>query len=106
MCISLSADARSSDGVAAFEGHCATTFSGPLGLGASFNRTLWRQKGAVLGLETRAMNNIGWYRDAGGTVSERIGVTGFGPNINQPRDPRNGRLVCGVCGVWCVVCDV
>ena len=32
----------------------------------------------------RAMNNIGWFRDAGGTVSERIGVTGFGPNINQP----------------------
>ena len=37
------------------------------------------------------MNNIGWFRDAGGTVSERIGLTGFGPNINQPRDPRNGR---------------
>ncbi len=28
-------------------GKCATTFPGPLGMGASFNRTLWRLKGSV-----------------------------------------------------------
>jgi len=38
------------------------------------------------------MNNFGWHRDAGGTVTEKIGLTGFGPNINQQRDPSFGRL--------------
>ena len=74
------------------KGKCATTFNGPLGMGASFNRTSWRAKGSVIGTELRAFNNIGWHRDAGGTTSEKIGVTGFGPNINNPRDPRFGRL--------------
>ena len=69
-------------------GHCATTFAGPLGLGASFNRSSWYAKGSVLGNEMRAMNNIGWFRDAGGTTTEKLGLTGYGPNINQPRDPR------------------
>jgi beta-glucosidase-like glycosyl hydrolase len=119
-------------------GHCATTFSGPLGLGASFNRSSWYMKGTVIGNELRAMNNIGWFRDAGGTTTEKLGLTGYGkrankarpklyghhlltavlqcmwndyqytacsivmtdshcqsfagPNINQPRDPRFGRL--------------
>ena len=73
-------------------GHCVTTFPGPLGIGASFNRTLWKLKGGVIGTEVRALNNIGWWRDAGGTVTEKIGLTGYGPNLNQPRDPRNGRL--------------
>jgi hypothetical protein len=73
-------------------GHCATTFPGPLGVGASFNRSSWNLKGGVLGTEVRALNNIAWHRNAGGTYSEMIGLTGFGPNINNPRDPRFGRL--------------
>jgi hypothetical protein len=56
-------------------GHCATTFAGPLGLGASFNRSSWYAKGSVLGNEMRAMNNIGWFRDAGGTTTEKLGLT-------------------------------
>lgn len=59
-------------------GLCVTTFPGPLNLGASFNRTLWQLKGGVIGSELRALNNIGWHRDAGGTYSERIGLTGYG----------------------------
>ena len=47
--------------------------------------------GTVLGREMRAYNNLGWYRDAGGTITEKIGLTGFGPNINIARDPRFGR---------------
>ena len=62
-------------------GHCATTFCGPLGLGASFNRTSWRLKGTVISNEMRAMNNIGWYRDAGGTYTEKIGLTGYGARL-------------------------
>ena len=69
---------------------CSTQFSGPLTMGASFNRTLWRLKGRVLGTEQRAYVNIGWKRrDVNST--DLIGLTAFGPNINQPRDPRNGR---------------
>jgi hypothetical protein len=74
------------------ESKCATTFNGPLGMGASFNRTSWRLKGGVVGTEIRAFNNMGWNRDAGGTTNEKIGLTGYGPNINNPRDPRFGRL--------------
>jgi len=72
-------------------GKCATTFNGPLGMGASFNRSSWAAKGRVLGTELRAFNNIGWHRDAG-TGTNLIGLTGYGPNINNPRDPRFGRL--------------
>ena len=51
---------------------CATTFPGPMGVAASFNRSLWRIKGSVLGQEMRAFNNLRWHRDAGGTVTERL----------------------------------
>ena len=76
------------------DGVCATTFIGPMGMGASFNRTSWRLKGSVLGEEIRAMNNVGWYRDYGKTDPSQfgyIGLTAFGPNINIARDPRFGR---------------
>ncbi len=71
------------------ENKCSTTFNGPLGMGASFNRTSWWLKGSVIGTELRAYNNIGWYR--GGGPKELIGLTGYGPNLNNPRDPRFGR---------------
>ena len=32
-----------------------------------------------LGTEIRAFNNMGWNRDAGGTKTEKIGLTGYGP---------------------------
>jgi len=71
-------------------GQCATTFSGPLGMGASFNRTSWRLKGQVLGREMRAYNNANWPR-FDPSSSDYIGITGYGPNINIARDPRFGR---------------
>jgi len=72
------------------EGHCATTFVGPMGLGASFNRTSWRLKGTVFGNEMRAFTNIGASRFQPDGKNP-IGLTGFGPNINIARDPRFGR---------------
>eukprot|EP00933_Yihiella_yeosuensis_P066171 TRINITY_DN7028_c0_g1_i4.p1 TRINITY_DN7028_c0_g1~~TRINITY_DN7028_c0_g1_i4.p1 ORF type:complete len:798 (-),score=154.29 TRINITY_DN7028_c0_g1_i4:175-2232(-) len=66
---------------------CATTFVGPLGMAASFNRTSWRLKGTVLGNEMRALTNIHGTRG----YPAPIGLTGFGPNINIARDPRFGR---------------
>jgi hypothetical protein len=67
---------------------CATTFIGPMGMGASFNRTLWHLKGSVMGHEMRAFHNLAWHR---GNAGDLLGLTGFGPNINIARDPRFGR---------------
>ena len=44
---------------------CATTFSGPTGLGAAFNRKMWATKGDVLSTEMRAFSNAQWYRGTG-----------------------------------------
>jgi len=72
---------------------CATTFIGPTGLGATFNRTVWRAKGDVISTELRAFSNINWYRGIGSNPwgFYLIGIDGFGPNINIVRDPRFGR---------------
>jgi beta-D-xylosidase 4 len=68
---------------------CAVVFNGPLGLGASFNRSVWEEKGRLISTEMRAFNNLHWPRGTG--PEDFIGVTGFGPNINIARDPRFGR---------------
>jgi beta-glucosidase-like glycosyl hydrolase len=76
------------------DGRCATTFVGPEGMGASFNKTSWFMKGSVFGNEMRAYNNINWHRSTNSDHDppyDYIGVTGFGPNINLARDPRFGR---------------
>lgn len=69
---------------------CATTFTSPAGLAASFNTSVWRRKGEVLSTEQRAMNNLHWTRFSPNQVPYYIGVDGFGPNINMVRDPRWG----------------
>ena len=61
---------------------CPTTFVGPLGMAASFNKSSWHLKGKVLGTEMRAFHNLGWHR---GEIGDKIGLTGFGPNINIAR---------------------
>ena len=68
---------------------CVTTFVGPLGLAAAFNRTMWKGKGDVIATELRACNNMNVPRIQG--PKELIGLTGYGPNINILRDPRFGR---------------
>ena len=68
---------------------CPSTFVGPLGMGASFNRTSWNMKGSVIGTEMRAFHNLAWHR---GNTGNLIGLTGFGPNLNIARDPRFGRI--------------
>ena len=72
-------------------GHCVTTFPGPLGVAASFNRSLWKAKGGVIGTEVRALNNVGWWRDAGGTVSEKIGLTGHVEQKKAAKTKRKAR---------------
>jgi len=72
---------------------CATTFIGPPGLGASFNRSLWYAKGDVISSELRAFCNANWYRgiDVDPYGGYLIGIDGYGPNMNIVRDPRFGR---------------
>lgn len=69
---------------------CATEFAGPLSMAASFNRTSWYLKGSVFGTEQRAFMNIHWTRGYDKSESY-IGLNAYGPNMNQPRDPRFGR---------------
>ncbi len=77
---------------------CATTFVGPTGLGAAFNRDMWASKGTVLSTEMRAFANARWYRGTGAgypghpaNKPAHIGTSAFGPNLNAIRDPRYGR---------------
>lgn len=73
-----------------FLGKCATQFAGPLSMAASFNKTSWYWKGRVIGTEQRAFANLHNQRSIHDD-NAWIGLTGFGPNLNQPRDPRYGR---------------
>eukprot|EP01060_Flectonema_neradi_P040913 TRINITY_DN949_c0_g1_i1.p1 TRINITY_DN949_c0_g1~~TRINITY_DN949_c0_g1_i1.p1 ORF type:complete len:777 (+),score=134.73 TRINITY_DN949_c0_g1_i1:68-2332(+) len=74
------------------EGQCSANFPGPMGLGASFNRSNWFEKGRILSDEFRAFNNFDWFRGTSDKPRSLIGLTGFGPNINMARDPRWGRV--------------
>ena len=65
---------------------CPTSFPHALALGATFNKSLWRQIGRVISTEARALNN----------QEEMLGraITGVAlwtPDINLFRDPRWGR---------------
>lgn len=58
----------------------ATSFPQVLVTAASFNRTLWFKIGLAIGIEAKAMHNVG-----------QAGLTFWAPNINIFRDPRWGR---------------
>eukprot|EP01047_Picozoa_sp_COSAG01_P051479 COSAG01_NODE_5318_length_4337_cov_11.889571_2_plen_208_part_00 len=77
-------------------GRCATNFPGPTGLAASFNRTLWRQKGEIIATEQRAQSNVGGARGYEWPLA-KIGLVGFGPNINLARDPVSARVFSALC---------
>lgn len=66
---------------------CPTVFPAPLAVAASFNRTLMRLRGAVTGIEARALNNARANRIYGNPVD----LLAFGPDINLIVDSRNGR---------------
>ena len=71
---------------------CSTNYPGPTGLGATFNRSLWKKKGTLMGNEIRAFNNLNWYRATPDSPYSLIGLNGYGPNLNIARDPRFGRI--------------
>ena len=59
---------------------CPTSFPNPLGMAATFNRSLWSIVGDVIGTEGRALAN-----------QDIIGLGMWAPNVNLFRDPRWGR---------------
>ena len=76
---------------------CPTQFPGSLNTAASFNRTAFFLKGAVLGTEMRALGNLRTKECFNCTGADRRHIrmtpplTAWGPNINIVRDPRFGR---------------
>ena len=74
-----------------YGGACATAFASGLVLGASFNRSAWLSHGATVGREIRALANVA-SADPADPNGNFITLSGHGPDVNQPRDPRNGRI--------------
>lgn len=67
--------------------YCPTVFPAPLSTAATFNRSLFRNRGSIIGQEARAFNNLNQTRVYGNNVD----LLAFGPDLNLIVDPRNGR---------------
>ena len=72
------------------DGRCPTSFPNPNGLGATFNRSVWRGMGAVIGIELRSLWLQGVGEDHDSNLPH-IGLDCWSPNIGIVRDPRWGR---------------
>ena len=71
-------------------GNCSTAFASGLLLGGSFNKSVWLNHGIIVGREMRAISNVALNdNNPNGNFNT---LSGHGPDINQPRDPRNGRI--------------
>jgi beta-D-xylosidase 4 len=71
---------------------CPTSFSNPIGLSASFNMSIVKQMGAIIGLELRSL----WLQGVGENHPNNLphlGLDCWSPNINIARDPRWGRIM-------------
>jgi beta-glucosidase-like glycosyl hydrolase len=77
-------------GVCLLNGVCPTAFASGLLLGGSFNKSVWLNHGIIIGKEMRAQSNIAIDSTPGANYYNTL--SGHGPDINQPRDPRNGRI--------------
>lgn len=60
----------------------ATSFPQTVNLASTWNRSVWRGVGRVVGRELRALHNVG---------IPNVGLTSWSPVINVQRDPRWGR---------------
>eukprot|EP01065_Artemidia_motanka_P043512 TRINITY_DN603_c0_g1_i1.p1 TRINITY_DN603_c0_g1~~TRINITY_DN603_c0_g1_i1.p1 ORF type:complete len:790 (+),score=175.63 TRINITY_DN603_c0_g1_i1:58-2370(+) len=72
------------------DGVCPTSFPNPNALGATFNRSVWKGMGQVIGLELRALWLMGVGENHDNNLPH-IGLDCWSPNINLVRDPRWGR---------------
>jgi beta-glucosidase-like glycosyl hydrolase len=67
---------------------CPTAFPAPIGLGATYNRSLWQAIGNAIGREGRALHNL---EHGSGIDAGNVGLMFWSPDINLFRDPRWGR---------------
>ena len=71
--------------------YCPTSFMNPVNYGATFNRSLFFDLGAVIATETRALWLAGAVEASDWSGRPHIGLDAWSPNINIARDPRWGR---------------
>ena len=71
---------------------CPTSFPNSVNFGATFNDSLAREMGAIIGVEARALWLAGATEESVWSGRKVIGLTVWSPNINIARDPRWGRL--------------
>lgn len=86
---SMASSLDSCEGLQPWHGGCPTSFPAAMLLTGAFNSSLWREHGRVVGDEMRAINNL--MTTASPFSSSRVSLAGHGPDLNNPRDPRNGR---------------
>jgi len=65
--------------------YCPTSFPNPVNFGMTWNRSLFYDLGAVIGVEARALWLAGAVENSHGP---HIGLDAWSPNININRDPR------------------
>jgi hypothetical protein len=86
---SMASSLDSCVGLQPWHGGCPTSFAAAMLMTGAFNSSLWREHGRVVGDEMRAINNIMTTNSP--LSSSRVSLAGHGPDLNNPRDPRNGR---------------
>ena len=90
--VEVSSMAGSSDSCSALQpwhSGCPTSFPAAMLLTGAFNRSLWLLHGDVVGREMRALSAL--LTTAPALSAGKMSLAGHGPDINNPRDPRNGR---------------
>ena len=70
---------------------CPTSFPDPNFLGATFNTSVWRRMGEVIGTELRSLWLHGIGENHAPTELPHIGLDCWSPNVGINRDPRWGR---------------
>jgi beta-glucosidase-like glycosyl hydrolase len=70
---------------------CPTSFPNPNALGASFNASMWRTMGSIIGVELRALWLAGATEASTWSGKPHAGLDCWSPNVNINRDPRWGR---------------
>eukprot|EP01064_Diplonema_japonicum_P029489 TRINITY_DN4791_c3_g1_i1.p1 TRINITY_DN4791_c3_g1~~TRINITY_DN4791_c3_g1_i1.p1 ORF type:complete len:803 (+),score=275.66 TRINITY_DN4791_c3_g1_i1:68-2410(+) len=71
--------------------YCPTSFPNPVNLGASWNDSMWKTMGYVIGKEARALFVAGATEWSNWSDRPHIGLDCWSPNININHDPRWGR---------------
>jgi hypothetical protein len=70
---------------------CPTSFPNPNALGASWNKSAYREMGHIIGVELRSLWLHGATEASSWSGKPHAGLDCWSPNVNINRDPRWGR---------------